>query len=210
MPTSPGTGLTVSDLAHPWLAARGGLWRKIHRPLRCAIVAIAAAAVLACQPLVGSDAVQEVRWGASFNMCVGYCIQELRVTPSTVRLVESSWQPAQWPERVSTQSFARAAWDHLSAGIRASGFYGLQATYGCPDCADGGAEWVETEGLRPKRVTFEYGANPQALDSVVAQLRMLADFIRPCPEGQYCQYASQAEIAGPRWTEPHAAHVMPR
>ena len=49
--------------------------------------------------------------------------------------------------------------------------------YGCPDCADGGSEWVEIthEGIT-KRVTFEaYNSIPEN-NELVIQLRELRTY----------------------------------
>ena len=48
----------------------------------------------------------------------------------------------------------------------------LPNVLGCPDCADGGAEWIEVEiGNTLKRVTFEYGA-------AIPSIQPLLDLVR--------------------------------
>ena len=138
------------------------------------VLLLQATLLAACEPVAGPAAdARQISWGSSFNMCVGYCRQELQVTPTEVRLVESSWNTAQLPTRVSTRPFTRPAWDSLVAAVDDSGIDGLAETYGCPDCADGGAEWVAVDGPHRKRVTFEYNRSPLQLQPVVAQLRSI-------------------------------------
>ena len=115
-------------------------------------------------------------WGASFGMCMGYCRHELQVTATEIRLTDSSWDPEHYPARISTRPMTREGWDSLTSALDASGFRSLHQTYGCPDCADGGAEWVEAGD---RRVTFEYGSSPAALQPLVLQLRTIHATVSP-------------------------------
>jgi hypothetical protein len=50
----------------------------------------------------------------------------------------------------------------------------LEGVHGCPDCADGGAEWIEIgSAAGPIRVTFEYGATLDGIGALQAELRAL-------------------------------------
>ncbi len=50
----------------------------------------------------------------------------------------------------------------------------LPKTIGCPDCADGGAEWIEIQSIDiHKKVTFEYLNEPNSLTALVTELREL-------------------------------------
>jgi hypothetical protein len=73
-------------------------------------------------------------------------------------------------------------WDQIITDIDVETFFGLPETLGCPDCADGGAEWVEIE-LRngeKHRVTFEYHNEPSDLLFPVAKLRELLEALISC------------------------------
>ncbi len=163
-------------------------WRMIA----LLVVAVAGAA---CDALVGSqDRVTEIGWGSSFGMCTGYCQQDLVVTPTEVRLTQTSWTPQQFPQLVSTLPLTgQSSWPILRAALDSSGFLGLQHTYGCPDCTDGGAEWVEVAygGLR-RRVTFEYGNTPQPLAVTVTYLRAIHDTFFPRIWNSYAPSAAEA------------------
>lgn len=64
--------------------------------------------------------------------------------------------------------------DKITSQIDQESFKKLKSTYGCPDCADGGAEWVEIKvGMNTKRVTFEYGNPPEELKVLNEQLRAI-------------------------------------
>ena len=63
-------------------------------------------------------------------------------------------------------------WKQLVKSIDYTKFAELDTIVGCPDCADGGAEWVEIKsGNRKHRVVFEYSHAPQATKHYIAALR---------------------------------------
>jgi hypothetical protein len=116
-----------------------------------------------------------IRWGSSFGMCAGYCYEDLEINNATIRLTRTSRNPAQSP-RVVERPFSREAWQALLQGMAAAGLDRLEDVYGCPDCADGGAEWVELESRDGrKRVTFEFGSGPEPLQQVISELRSLRE-----------------------------------
>ena len=116
-----------------------------------------------------------VRWGTYFGMCAGYCRNDLEINGSTVRLTRRSWgRGTTLPDRVEEQPIPRSAWLDIVAKINAANISNMQDQYGCPDCADGGGEWVELQqGDKLKRVTFEYGRGPRELEAVLKELRAL-------------------------------------
>lgn len=115
-----------------------------------------------------------IRWGSSFGMCVGYCTQVLEATPERLRLTRSSRDPGDYPTRTVERPITAAEWQSLRSALEDAPFLRLEETHGCPDCADGGAEWVEVvEPALEKRVTFEYGESPREIADLVASLRAL-------------------------------------
>ena len=113
-----------------------------------------------------------IRWGTSFGECIGYCTQEVEVTPTLARLTRTSSDPSHYPARVEERDVSGATWSDLRAAVEASDITSLDDIYGCPDCADGGAEWVEveTQGSK-KKVVFEAGDPPRGVASLVDALR---------------------------------------
>lgn len=117
---------------------------------------------------------QAIRWGSSFGMCLGYCTEVLEATPAQLRLTRSSRQPAEYPTRTIERPITAAEWQSLRDRLEDVAFHRLSETYGCPDCADGGAEWVEVDDAAvERRVTFEYGDSPGEIAELVASLRAL-------------------------------------
>ena len=116
-----------------------------------------------------------LRSGTSFGMCMGYCVTELTVTSDELRLVETSRDPAQ-AERVRRAALAPGEWEEILALANAESLEGLAEVLGCPDCADGGAEWIEVEHQGEKRrVTFEYGSEVEPIQPLVDKARELRD-----------------------------------
>ena len=139
------------------------------------VLLVLALATASCDSVVGlGGSVTRISRGTSFGECIGYCRTQLDVTPTQVTVTQLSWDPHS-PPLVSNGPSSGQTWTELTGAFAGSGFQGLQATYGCPDCADGGAEWVEVEfdDGASKRVTFEYGHAPQALQPAVDELRRI-------------------------------------
>src|SRR5262245_45169701 len=86
-----------------------------------------------------------IRWGTSFGMCVGYCVEGLEVVQTVVRLTRRGWVPSQPPALVEEQPLGEADRRALLQRLESVRIESLQEVYGCPDCADGGSEWVELE-----------------------------------------------------------------
>jgi hypothetical protein len=115
-----------------------------------------------------------LRWGTSFGMCAGYCKQELAIGSTRLQLTRTSWNAQQNPPVVQEQTFTEADWRRLLERVDGDRVRGLNEVYGCPDCADGGAEWVEIETPTfKKKITFEYNKPPAELKDAVEALRAL-------------------------------------
>jgi hypothetical protein len=112
--------------------------------------------------------------GTSFGMCMGYCIVVMDVSGTTVTVTKSSHFPAQYPDSTSTFTLTGGEADRLRRLARTSGIAALEGVHGCPDCADGGAEWIEVRTPTDSvRATFEYGAVLEPIADLQAELRAL-------------------------------------
>lgn len=142
-------------------------------------VLILVASLAGCEfPAVpGSTDGVVIRSGTSFGMCVGYCSTELSLSEREVRFIRSS-RSAEYPPLTRHQAMSAERWNAIRAAIDWNALAGLEAVYGCPDCADGGAEWIEvTSAGTTKRVTFEYGAELPELASLQGQIRALREHL---------------------------------
>jgi hypothetical protein len=146
--------------------------------------------VLLCLLLAGcqsqaavAPASQEIviRSGTSFGMCLGYCITEMRIDARQVRFTRSA-RDASLPEQTRTLPMTPERWTALRGDIDWSAIAAMEDVYGCPDCADGGAEWVEVStSTTEKRITLEHGATVPELQPLLEQIRALRDSLQAEP-----------------------------
>lgn len=117
--------------------------------------------------------------GTSFGMCAGYCRQSIKITSNPRELIalkEPNFDQAEYPLVQKQFPFSLNQWQQLINLVDSKGFQALDDTIGCPDCADGGAEWIEIVFLNTaKRVTFEYGHLIKGFEGLINQLRKLRD-----------------------------------
>jgi hypothetical protein len=115
-----------------------------------------------------------VAGGTSFGMCGGYCTTELTVDGTLVRFRESSMDTQRYPTRTRTLQLTQAEWDRIRTHADRATVTSVAGVHGCPDCADGGAEWVEIRTASDSvRVTFEYGRVLAPIASLQEELRAL-------------------------------------
>jgi hypothetical protein len=114
----------------------------------------------------------EITSGTSFGMCAGYCVTELRIDSTSLTLVEESWR-ADLPTRTTTLPLDRREWNRFQALVDTAAIRQLEGVHGTPDCADGGAEWIQIEGADSVRVTFEYGAELGGIEELQKEIRDL-------------------------------------
>jgi hypothetical protein len=119
--------------------------------------------------------VAQVNYGTSFGMCVGYCKRDVSIDSMYTSYSCAGWTKEVEPTLYKVQT-TKSAWDSVKVLINNKAFFELPATIGCPDCADGGAEWVEVKLLNgtAHKVVFEYYNEPQQLQSSIAKLRQIA------------------------------------
>ncbi len=149
----------------------------------CRFIASALAffSISCTQDVLTASSARIVEAGWSFGFCLGPCRGELdldgdalalRVTDRTGNQVI-----AQNRGRLTSRGSARMA------GLAASLPGELLESYGCPDCADGGASWLTVareSGTR--RTEYEYGNPPPELAAVDELIASLMEALRECRE----------------------------
>lgn len=147
-----------------------------HFILKYIIVGSVSLCLFSCSYELDSRIVR-VNYGTSFGECVGFCRKQISVSADSIHFTafcdacmtpflqrkDSVWKPT------------KAQWDSLRSIIPVNEFNKLPTVIGCPDCADGGAEWLElilTTGETHK-VTFEYNNEPTELKQYIPRLRTL-------------------------------------
>lgn len=123
-----------------------------------------------------------IRTGTSFGMCVGYCNQDYVIQGTTLTLTQrANGEPRQHPTKTCRFTLDAGVQKQLLAMINFEQFSKQPATIGCPDCADGGAEYVELQvGEQKHRVTFDYGRTIPGFEPLVDLLRQQRTQFKTC------------------------------
>lgn len=122
------------------------------------------------------DPVLVIRGGSSFGECLGYCWNEIQINPEQTRLIRKFQLPAgpAAPDRLYQRDTDPAVWDQLVELVEFDELQTLESVYGCPDCADGGAEWIEVEtATSKKKITFEFGTSVAGAEPLIEAVRTL-------------------------------------
>lgn len=112
-----------------------------------------------------------IKYGTSFNNCVGYCIHEIEITKELIKFKKYGWADSIVTKECN-KIYSEEEWNNLVSKISLTDFKKLDETIGCPDCADGGAEWIEINIENTNRkVTFEYLNEPEQFKPYIDSLR---------------------------------------
>ncbi|MEQ8470656.1 MAG: hypothetical protein RIC35_05700 [Marinoscillum sp.] len=147
--------------------------------MRFITVLLLSVVVLSCDddaPILDAD----IFYGTSFGECSGYCITETRINDRAIQVIAKKWFNNDKDQQVANGQLTDEQHSSILSGIDAEKFADLPETIGCPDCADGGAEWLELKvDGELKRVTFEYRDSINGIDEAVKILRNLTEDLHP-------------------------------
>lgn len=139
------------------------------------LVSLSASILFGCnttKPVSSGDQVISVTHGTNFGHCRGYCRKEMVFTESQTEYIESSVDSEKNPAKVKSFKNTSAGWKSITDKINWEKFNNLQESYGCPDCADGGSEYIEIKTASgTKRVTIEFGEDLVELEPLLTELR---------------------------------------
>ena len=129
------------------------------------------------EDLVAQDAT--IKYGTSFGFCAGYCYTELSINDQTAILIRTS-RESDKPEQRIERSLTKDEVNQLLALLDPDVFYALPAVIGCPDCADGGAEFLEvTHEGKTHLVTFQFRQSPEGLEAFLNNVREIHNEMVP-------------------------------
>ncbi len=132
-----------------------------------------------CQYKLQTSNITKIEFGTSFGSCIGYCEKTVSFTSEEISKVLKATRSKELPEKKCKKTWND--FSKLTSKVDLNSFQSLQETIGCPDCADGGAEWIEiftSEGS--KRVMYEYGKEPKEVKSFISDLRKQFDNLGEC------------------------------
>jgi len=116
-----------------------------------------------------------IKTGSYFSECFGSCAEDITITSQNIVFHKSmSNQEGLLPDINGDVPITKTEWEVVYDSLDFEKFNSLQDVIGCPDCADGGAEWIEIDnGDTTKKVTFEYGATIPEIDDLIRELRKI-------------------------------------
>ena len=127
-----------------------------------------AVALFFLKTLVFGQEIIEFKTGTSFGECLGYCLSELTINANNADYTLYGWDendPVYLPVAIN-DTIDSIVWGDLNTQFNFEIFMNLDSIIGCPDCADGGAEWFEiATNDTVKRVTIEYGDSLNGLNN---------------------------------------------
>lgn len=113
-----------------------------------------------------------IKTGTSFGFCIGYCSLEVMITENNVEYIKRSRDKDNYPPKVLNLLLSNSEWEDLIEIINMDEFEKLDDVIGCPDCTDGGSEWIEIIlKQKRKKVTFEYGDSLKETNKLLEKLR---------------------------------------
>jgi hypothetical protein len=118
--------------------------------------------------------------GWSFGECGGLCFGDLQLMPgATIDYTLGSWEgTTSWSLSAALTSAGEAELVSLWAAVNYSA---LEPVYGCPDCADGGAQSMTWHEISVSFTTeYEYGNPPAPLVSLDQAVREIMDEAEDC------------------------------
>lgn len=128
--------------------------------------------------------------GWSFGMCLGYCLADLAIEGDDLRLSGRGYmdETPLYANRGTLTSDGRA---QLRTALAALDGAALEPVYGCPDCADGGAAYLELalDGTA-ERVAMEFGDPPPVLADLYGISASLMSALETCSSSPLVKVAN--------------------
>ena len=141
----------------------------IARMFCCALIAL-----IACSEPTEPVDVLELSSGTSFGECVGYCMTELIVEGTNARFVESAHPSQAMPPKTRVLTLSVEEAERLFGLVDVAEVQSQEGVHGCPDCADGGAEWIQIRTAGDMiRVTFDFNRTLPRIGELQAAVRAL-------------------------------------
>jgi len=130
----------------------------------------------------------QINSGTSYGECWGYCVFELQLDNSNALFTASGWGWYEFPDLLLEDNLSQEMWQQIIELLDFEYFQSLDDVYGCPDCADGGAEFIEIiyDGVA-KQVTFDAYTEIDGIQELTILLRDLrAEYWNQINENQEC------------------------
>ena len=119
------------------------------------------------------EKIVSIHHGKSFGMCDGFCISVISYTENNKVRLQKKWRSDE--TKSDTTELQIHEWNSIVDLINLDTFFNLNEIYGCPDCTDGGSEWIEIKTTnRNYKVTYDYGKDEiPEIEKLIHKLRQL-------------------------------------
>lgn len=122
--------------------------------------------------VISDETIISITHGTNFGHCRGYCRKEVVFSEDQMLYVESGVDQTATPVKTKKFDNSSKEWSKLVGLLDLKKFNNMKESYGCPDCADGGSEYIEIKTIGgTKRVTIEYGTAFPDLEPLLTELR---------------------------------------
>lgn len=120
--------------------------------------------------------IKELTYGTHFGHCRGICRRELHFTKTESWFVTAGNDLKAFPETISPREWDKSLWNKLVDQFPKNAFTEADEVIGCPDCADGGKEYIELITDKGTfKVTFEFTSEQKQLEPALARLRAMME-----------------------------------
>lgn len=142
-------------------------------------------------PAAGGISLMGAGW--SFGMCGGYCTADLVLIDGSLTLVGGGWTSAE-PLYENRGTLTAKGNGLITAAVAGLSGLPLEAVYGCPDCADGGATYVvlDRDGVT-SRHDMEFGRPPEVLSELHELAMAMIDTLETCQSDEIVIVAGDCE-----------------
>lgn len=149
--------------------------RKIQIMKFLLFITLSASLLFGCntsKPVATDNTIISITHGTNFGHCRGYCRKEVVFSKDQIVYLESSVDSARNPVKTEKFDISADQWKSIADKIDWSKFQKMEESYGCPDCADGGSEYIEIKtNSGTKRVTIEFNKENPELEPLLTELR---------------------------------------
>ncbi len=126
-----------------------------------------------CHRTTDLSQLERVAYGESYGECAGYCDNSILLDANSCTSTHLYFNYE--PDYIGHDTICMEDYKGWASLIKKIDFYSfkrLPDRIGCPDCADGGAEWIQiTYDGEVYRVVFEAGDEPPTTSDYIELLR---------------------------------------
>lgn len=127
-----------------------------------------------------SKTILKIQYGNSYGNCIGYCWNQYTLDGKTInenRKATGRGDRSKYPEINESKDLKNSDWENVVKTVNQQKLMELAETIGCPDCADGGAEWISVEFSdgTSKKVTIEAGSKHEDLIELIRLIKNVSN-----------------------------------